>query len=214
MAKFDKTYWEHHWEHRWNPTTSNGVRELPVNPYLATETAHLHPGTALDAGCGTGAEAIWLAEQGWQVTAADISHTALTTAQARAAATDAITPIYWVEADLVRWEPERTWDLVVTCYAHPDIGQLPFYQPIASWVTPGGTLLIVGHLHDHQHSEHQNDGHHGRPENASATVEAITSLFDAPGWLIDTAHEHTRTVHPDGAPVQLRDVIVRVQRST
>src|SRR5690625_6269044 len=62
MAEFDKTYWEHHW----NPTTSNGVRKLPAHPYLATETAHLRPGTALDAGCGTGAEAIWLAAQGWQ----------------------------------------------------------------------------------------------------------------------------------------------------
>jgi len=210
MAEFDKTYWEHHW----NPTTSNGVRELPAHPYLATETAHLRPGTALDAGCGTGAEAIWLAAQGWQVTAVDISPTALTTAQARAAATDAITPIDWVEADLVRWEPERTWDLVVTSYAHPDIGQLPFYQRIASWVTPGGTLLIVGHLHDHQHSGNQHDGHHRHPENASATVEAITSLFDSPCWLIDTAHEQTRTVHPDGAPMQLHDVIVRVHRTT
>src|SRR5690606_24506763 len=71
MDEIDKDYWENHW----SPATSSGVRELPVNPYLATETAHLHPGTALDAGCGTGAEAIWLAEQGWQVTAADISHT-------------------------------------------------------------------------------------------------------------------------------------------
>lgn len=205
MAEFDKTYWDRHW----NPTTSSGVRELPVNPYLASETAHLPPGTALDAGCGTGAEAIWLAGQGWQVTAADISQTALNTAQARAAATDAITPIDWVEADLSRWEPERTWDLVVTSYAHPEIGQLPFYRRIASWVAPGGTLLVVGHLHDHQH-----DGHHGHPENASATVEAITNLFDAPGWLIDTAYEHTRTVHPGGTPVELRDVIVRAQRTT
>jgi len=204
MAEFDKDYWERHW----SPAASSGDPRLPVNPYLASETAHLHPGTALDAGCGTGAEAIWLAEKGWRGTAADISRATLTTAQARAAATDAIAPIEWVEADLSRWEPERTWDLVVTSYAHPEIGQIPFYRRISSWVTPGGTLLIVGHLHDHQH-----DGHRGHPENASATVEAITSLFDAPDWLIDTAHEHTRTVHPGGTPVQLRDVIVQARRT-
>lgn len=126
---------------------------------------------------------------------------------------DASTPIEWVQADLSRWEPARTWDLVVTSYAHPDIGQLPFYRRIAPWVAPGGTLVIVGHLHDHQHSEQQHDGHHRHPENASATVEATTSLFDAPGWLIETAYEHTRTVHPGGTPVRLRDVIVRVQRT-
>lgn len=204
MAEFDKDYWESHW----GPATSSGVRELPVNPYLVTETAFLHPDTALDAGCGTGAEAIWLAEQGWQVTAADISHTALATARSRPVAVDASTQIEWVEADLSRWEPERTWDLVVTNYAHPDIGQLPFYRRISSWVAPGGTLLIVGHLHGHQH-----DGHHGHPERASATVDAITSLFDTPEWQIDSAYEHTRTVHPGGASVQLRDVIVRVQRT-
>jgi SAM-dependent methyltransferase len=204
MAEFDKDYWEAHWD----PVASSGERELLANPYLATETAYLHPGGALDAGCGTGAEAIWLAEQGWQVTAADISPTALTTAQARAATTDVIAPIDWVEADLARWEPERTWDLVVTSYAHPDIGQLPFYRRIASWVAPGGTLLIVGHLHDHQHGDH-----HGHPENASATLEAITSLFDSPQWQIDAAYEHARTVHPGGAPVQLRDVIVRAHRT-
>ena len=210
MAEFDRNYWEQHW----NPAASSAERRLPVNPYLADETAQLHPGTALDAGCGTGTEAIWLAEQGWEVTAADISGTALTTARARPVSADASTPIEWVETDLSRWEPGRTWDLVVTSYAHPDIGQLPFYRRIASWVAPGGTLLIVGHLHAQQHSEHQHTGHHGHPERASATVDAITSLFDTPGWLIETAHEQTRTVHPGGTPVQLRDVIVRAQRTT
>lgn len=209
MAEFDKNYWEQHW----NPVTSGNERRLPANPYLADETAQLHPGTALDAGCGTGTEAIWLAEQGWQVTAADISHTALKTARARPISADASTPIEWVETDLSRWEPERTWDLVITSYAHPDIGQLPFYQRIASWVAPGGTLLIVGHLHDQQHSEHHHDGHHRHPENASATAEAITSLFDMPEWQIDSAYEHTRTVHEGGTAVQLRDVIVRAQRT-
>lgn len=200
MVEFDKDYWEHHW----NPATSGGERGLPVNPYLPPETAHLRPGTALDAGCGTGAEAIWLAEQGWEVTAADISGTALAAARVGSAAAEIGEPIDWVEADLSRWEPGRTWNLVVTSYAHPDIGQLPFYRRVSSWVAPGGTLLIVGHLHDHQH---------GHPENASATVEAITTLFDASGWLIETAYEHTRTVHPGGTPVRLRDVIVRVQRT-
>ena len=46
----------------------------------------LRPGMALDAGCGHGAEAIWLASTGWRVTAVDFSATALdhgrTTAEA------------------------------------------------------------------------------------------------------------------------------------
>lgn len=73
MRQFDKTYWEGHW----GTAQAGEGRSLPVHPYLPSETAHLSAGTALDAGCGTGTEALWLAEQGWQVTGADISPTAL-----------------------------------------------------------------------------------------------------------------------------------------
>lgn len=206
MDEFGKDYWED----QWGPATSSHKRQLPVNPYLTAETAHLPVGTALDAGCGTGAEALWLAEQGWDVTAADISATALAEARARAAAGGG-ERVDWVETDLSRWEPARTWDLVVTNYAHAQIGQLPFYRRIASWVTPGGTLLIVGHLHDHHHDVHH--GHH-HPEGSTATLEGITSLFSSPDWRIDSAYAHTRTVHPGGSPMHLRDVIVRVLRLT
>ncbi|WP_166852376.1 class I SAM-dependent methyltransferase [Isoptericola sp. BMS4] len=205
MAEFDKGYWEDHW----SPATSNSERELPVNPYLVTETAHLHAGTALDAGCGTGSEALWLAQMGWEVTGADISATALATAQARAATRDVNDRIAWIETDLSYWEPERTWDLVVTSYAHAQIGQLSFYRRIARWVAPGGTLLIVGHLHGHHHDDHPG---HDNPEGATATLAAITNLFAAPEWRVEAGYEHTRTVHPGGPPVQLRDVIVRTHR--
>lgn len=205
MAEFDKGYWED----RWSPAAANSERELPVNPYLMTETARLHAGTALDAGCGTGTEALWLAQMGWEVTGADISATALATAQARAATRDVSDRIGWIETDLSYWEPEWTWDLVVTSYAHAQIGQLPFYRRIASWVAPGGTLLIVGHLHGHHHGDHPG---HDHPEGATATLAAITNLFAAPEWRVEAGYEHTRTVHPGGSPVQLRDVIVRAHR--
>jgi len=127
MNEFDKDYWEDQWR---SPAPGRGHR-LPVNPHLTAETAQLPVGTALDAGCGTGTEALWLAEHGWDVTAVDISANALAEARARAAA-GAGEHIDWVETDLSRWEPGRTWDLVVTSYAHAQIGQLPFYRRIAS----------------------------------------------------------------------------------
>lgn len=205
MAEFDKGYWEDHW----SSATSDSERELPVNPYLVTETAHLHTGTALDAGCGTGSEALWLAQMGWEVTGADISATALATAQARAATRDVNDRIGWIEADLSHWKPERTWDLVATSYAHAQIGQLSFYRRIARWVAPGGTLLIVGHLHGHPHDDHPG---HVHSEGATATLAAITNLFAAPEWQVEAGYEHTRTVHPGGSPVQLRDAVVRTRR--
>src|SRR5690606_2298783 len=131
-------YWEDHWA---PDSPGQEHRQLPANPYLPAETTILRPGTALDAGCGSGAEALWLAGHGWQVTAADISATALATAQAPAAAAGLAKRIDWVEADLSRWAPDRTWGLVVTSYAHAEIGQLSFYRRLACWVAPGGTLL-------------------------------------------------------------------------
>ncbi len=69
------------------------------NPALVAEVSGLPPGTALDVGCGEGADAIWLARQGWQVTAVDPSRVALDRAQAAAQA--AGVEITWVHAGLL-----------------------------------------------------------------------------------------------------------------
>lgn len=201
MHEFNKAYWEDHW----SPTASKAAGSLPINPYLAIETADLAVGTALDAGCGTGTEALWLAEQGWQVTGADISKTALTTAASRAKDAGLSDQIEWLETDVATWQPERTWGLVVTNYAHPETGQLEFYQRIASWVSPGGTLLIVGHLHGAGHN-------HGHPEHATATPSQIVDLLTAPQWHIDSSYEDTRTIDTGSRKVQLDDVVVRASR--
>jgi 2-polyprenyl-3-methyl-5-hydroxy-6-metoxy-1,4-benzoquinol methylase len=53
---------------------------------LADVVAHRPPGVALDAGCGTGRHAIWLAQQGWTVVGVDGVEKALREARARAGA--------------------------------------------------------------------------------------------------------------------------------
>ena len=47
------------------------------NGRLVAEVAAVTPGRALDLGCGEGADAIWLAQRGWTVTAIDISEVAV-----------------------------------------------------------------------------------------------------------------------------------------
>ncbi|WP_216208428.1 class I SAM-dependent methyltransferase [Amycolatopsis aidingensis] len=196
---FDREYWEQHWQ-------QGGSGGNPPNPYLARETAELVPGTALDAGCGAGAEAIWLAAHGWQVTAADISAAALARAAEQARAAGASERLRWVEADVSRWQPGRRFDLVTTHYAHPAMPQLEFYDRIAGWVAPGGTLLIVGHLHTHGSGNHP-------PAEASVTAAAITARLDEPAWQVATAEEchRTRTGH-GGEQLPLHDVVVRATR--
>jgi trans-aconitate methyltransferase len=196
--RFDKEFWDQHWQ-------EGRAGGSPPNPYLAQEIGDLPAGTALDAGCGAGAEARWLAADGWEVTAADSSSEAL----ARAAASDAAARVRWVQADLSVWDPGTQFDLVTTHYAHPAIPQLDFYERIAAWVAPGGTLLIVGHLHTH-------DGHghgHRPPAEASATAAAVTARLDETRWDVVTAGERRRTLTgPDGHEVSLDDVVVRATR--
>jgi SAM-dependent methyltransferase len=208
---FDKDYWDQHWERGGGPGTPEA---RTANPYLIRETSGLAPGTALDAGCGEGAEAIWLACRGWHVTAADIAAEALARAAARAAETPAAGRVRWVEADLTTWVPGTKFDLVTTNYAHPAMPQLAFYERIAEWVAPGGTLLIVGHLHGHDPAGHDAAGHeHHPPAKASVTAADITAVLDTTTWEIVTAEEHSRTLDGhDGRALSLRDAVVRAIR--
>lgn len=214
---FDKSYWDQTWNGERAPMMSSGE----ANPHLVREISGLEPGTALDAGCGAGAEAIWLASNGWTVTGADVADTALEYAEGRAAAVEVAKQIEWVQADLSVWEPETKYDLVTTHYAHPAMAQLAFYDRIASWVAPGGTLLIVGHLH-HRHGDSNSHGSTGEsghghsqpPTEASATADSITNRLDPAVWTVVTAEESQRTMlGPGGRATTIDDVVVRASRS-
>ncbi len=72
------------WDHRYG-----GDQMWSGNPNgtLVNEVSGLTPGRALDVGAGEGGDALWLAEQGWSVTASDISQRALDRVNAEADAT-------------------------------------------------------------------------------------------------------------------------------
>lgn len=203
---FDKDYWERHWQRSDGPENLHGV---PPNPYLDREVGGLMPGTALDAGCGAGAEAVWLASRGWEVTAVDISAEALSRAAERAAASGVGERVRWVEADLGVWEPGMRFGLVTTHYAHPEMPQLEFYERVAGWVSPGGTLLIVGHLHSPGAAGHG----HEHPAEASATAADVVARLDGAEWEIVVAEErHRMLTGHGGREVPLHDVVVRATR--
>src|SRR5688572_16692656 len=145
--KFDHDFWEQLWaktlrEH------GDKVASRPPNAHLMTEAANLAPGHALDAGCGHGAETLWLATRGWQVTAADFSAAALAhgRAMAEAAGVEIAERIDWVERDLTNWAPEpERYDLVVCLYVHVAGSVGDMVTRMANGVAPGGTLFLVGH---------------------------------------------------------------------
>ena len=110
----------------------------------------------------------------------------------------------------------KQFNLVTTHYAHPAMPQLAFYERISDWVAPGGTLLIVGHLHTPDTTgtaTATRAGPGNPPEEASVTAAGITARLDATQWDVVTAEEYARTLtNRAGRTVQLRDVVVRATR--
>src|SRR6202042_2505421 len=115
------------------------------NGRLVLEVAGLTPGRALDVGCGEGADAIWLAQGGWTVTAIDISQVAL--GRARAAAELARTAVAWICGDALQASfPAGEFDLVSVQYpALPKVAGEVAVRALLDTVRPGGLLLAVYH---------------------------------------------------------------------
>jgi 2-polyprenyl-3-methyl-5-hydroxy-6-metoxy-1,4-benzoquinol methylase len=198
-----------HWEGLWQRTLrehGDKIAQRPPNAQLTRELGELRPGRALDAGCGHGAETLWLAGHGWDVTAVDFSATAL--AHARSTA-EALGPelakrVTWIEGDLGVWTPPYSqFDLVVCLYVHV-AGSVPdMVQRMASGVAPGGTLFLVGHR--------PIDPATGKPTAAASqvqvSVEEAVSALAAPTWELVVAEERPRAVAGTGV-----DAVIRARR--
>lgn len=144
------------WNERYS--SSNQVWSGQPNGLLLREVEGLAPGTALDVGAGEGADAVWLATRGWQVTAVDISSVAID--RARKAADAAGASVDWRVGDIA--EVAGQFDLVTAFYpVVPKEGEM--FARICDRVAPGGTLLFVHHVPGYGHTEH---GHpeHGHPQ--------------------------------------------------
>lgn len=183
------------------------------NPQLVTEAADLVPGAALDVGCGEGADAVWLAERGWRVTAVDLSFVALERAAAHAVevSDDVARLIDWVHADLTEWLPgAATYDLVSAQFTHlrKDPREVLFRRLAAS-VSAGGTLLIVGH--------HPSDMQTAVPRppvlELFFTASDVAALLEPDEWETVVSEARARpTLDPDGRTVTIHDAVLRARR--
>ncbi|MBD2818802.1 class I SAM-dependent methyltransferase [Streptomyces parvulus] len=133
------------WEARYRDT--DRVWSGRPNELLVREASDLDPGTALDLGCGEGADAVWLASRGWRVTGVDISGTALERAAGHAADAGVGDRVSWERHELGRSFPEGSFDLVSAHYLQSpvELDQPAVLRAAARAVAPGGTLLLVLH---------------------------------------------------------------------
>lgn len=132
------------WDHRYGGTD----RAWSGNPNgtLVHEVNDQSPGRALDVGAGEGADALWLAEHGWKVTATDISGNALARVRAEAERRGLVIDLVRSDANDPAPFGTETFDLVSLQYGSfkrtPDQRGL---RSLLDAVAPGGTLLVVHH---------------------------------------------------------------------
>ena len=130
------------WDERYRAQPDIWTKE--PNAELAHFAGELEPGRALDVGAGDGRNAIWLATQGWAVTAIDLSAVALERADERAADRGAQLECVvadWREHDL----GEATFELVVVSFMHPQPDERGLlFERVARALVPGGHVFTVG----------------------------------------------------------------------
>jgi SAM-dependent methyltransferase len=196
------------WDERYR--SADAIWSGDPNPQLVAEVSGLEPGTALDVGCGEGADAVWLAERGWQVMALDISSVALERARSAAADAGAAQRIDWRQGDITAWTPERSYDLVSAQFMQlaPPLRDAVFLR-LAAAVAIGGTLLIVGH----DPSDLETTVRRPRMPGVLYTAEEIAGLLDPQAWEILVQAARPRCVtDANGAPVIVHDAVLNSRR--
>jgi tellurite methyltransferase len=158
---------------RWNEKyAAKGVpTQLAPDAWLVKQIADFPAGRGLELACGVGHNAIWLAQQGWQVDAVDVSPVGLLLAQELAKENHA--SVNWIAADLDQFSPEiDTYDLVLV-FRFLDRTRLPGI--IQQALKPGGRLLYETFTTAHLARP---DSHMKNPAFALAAGE-LPSLFPA-----------------------------------
>ncbi len=195
MSTEVEQFWEQHygaaervWSGRANATLVDVVQDLP-------------PGTALDLGCGEGGDAVWLALRGWQVTAVDVSPTALRRAQEHAQQAGVADRVTTERHELGRSFPDGTYDLVSAAFLHSPV-ELPredVVRQAAAAVAPGGLLVVLGHAGTPSWAPAEHQGH-----AFPTPQDVLDALRPAAGRVVDRARrarraDRHRSAGPDRA---------------
>ncbi|HEV3187229.1 MAG TPA: class I SAM-dependent methyltransferase [Acidimicrobiales bacterium] len=178
------------------------------NGALVVEVAGLSPGRMLDVGCGEGADAVWLAKGGWDVTALDVSGVALERAASHAR--DADVDIHWIHAGLAEAKlPLRSFDLVSAQY--PALLRTPdaaAERALLAAVAPGGVLLVVHHAGMDTQAAHD-----GGFDPADYVWPSMIADHLDETWEIEINEQRPRNAPESGAGARpIDDVVLRARR--
>lgn len=183
------------------------------NQRLVEVAGDLPLGRALDLGCGEGGDAVWLAKQGWAVTAVDVSPTALGRLSAQAEAEGVADRIDTVLMDLATEfpdMPEGGWDLVSAQFFQSTIAfpRTAILRRGAAAVARGGLLLVVEHGDGHSSSNHH--------DVVFPTLEETLAELALPSgeWMPVRVDRSTREAGgPDGQSLDFVDNVIALRRA-
>jgi SAM-dependent methyltransferase len=178
------------------------------NAALVAEVAGLTPGRVLDVGCGEGADAIWLARGGWDVTALEVSGVALERAARHAR--DAGAAVAWVHAELAQAPlPLASFDLVSAQY--PALLRTPgaaAERALLGAVAPGGLLLLVHHAGMETEPVRED----GFDPADYVWPSMVAALLDE-DWKVELDEQRPRIAPDGGAGAHhAEDVVLRARR--
>ena len=207
------------WDQRYQ--TSGRLWSGSVNVAVATMVEPLDPGTALDLGCGEGADVIWLAEHGWQATGVDISQVAIQRAT-EAAHERGLSDeqARFVVADVTTWQSTQRFNLVTAAFlhSHGTFDRGAALHTATAHVAPGGFLLVVSHASfpPWATSHQSQDDDHTQHEHEPATPESDLALLqlDPAEWTVEVAETRPRqATGPEGQEATLDDTVILARRA-
>jgi 2-polyprenyl-3-methyl-5-hydroxy-6-metoxy-1,4-benzoquinol methylase len=109
--------------------------------FMMESAKGLEPGKALDVGAGQGRNAVWLAQQGWDVTGIDISGVGLAVAEANAE--KAGTRITTVKTTYKNYDfGKEQWDLIVMILSWAPVSDPAFVARLHASLRPGGVIVF------------------------------------------------------------------------
>ena len=174
----------------WDERYRSGERaaediEAAPTPLLVEMAKRLTPARALDLACGSGRNALWLAEQGWSVTAVDGSPTAIEILRSQASSRGVTVNMKLADLEKFEYQIEpASWNLIAICsYLQRDL-----FAPAKQGVVPGGILISIVHITE---PEEEPTAHRLRPGELERYFQGWEILHRREGRPNDTAHQRS-----------------------
>lgn len=203
MTRYDAEFWEQHYR-TLDPNWGTSPNQTMVDTIRALFPA---PGTALELGAGHGGDTLWLARQGWTVTALDVAQTALDRIVAHAVEQDLSHRVRTVRRDATTQPlPDGPFDVVFGSFFYAP-GRDSIWRRAAETVKPGGALIIVDHGSSAPWSW-------DRTSHAHPTPEQLANALDlGPAWYSELLDTRARmATGPGGQRAEVIDTIVALRR--